>query len=140
MHGGMKFYAGAPSAALHYVEADRGRADDYYLTEVTGLARRYTAADGRVQELAPLAGDDYEAWVAGTDPDTGKPRGRLRTDDAAVVEFSDSGRLTEPLLGRVPPEVDRHGGRGLYLVNQLCDLVQVRSGSWGTAVLITTWR
>lgn len=63
-----------------------------------------------------------------------------RTDDAAVVEFSDSGRLTEPLTGRLPPGVDRSGGRGLYLVNQLCDLVQVRSGAWGTTVRVTSWR
>jgi hypothetical protein len=60
MRGGMKIYAGAPAAARHYVEADRGRADDYYLTEGTGLARRYTATDGRVAELAPLAEDGYE--------------------------------------------------------------------------------
>ena len=40
----MKVYAGAPAAARHYVEADRSRADDYYLTEGTGLARRFTAA------------------------------------------------------------------------------------------------
>src|SRR5918992_278638 len=83
MHGGMKVYAGAPAAARHYVEAGRGRADDYYLTEGTGFARRYTA-DGRVQELATLAGDGYEAWVAGLDPDNGMARGRLRTDDRAV--------------------------------------------------------
>jgi hypothetical protein len=43
--------------------------------------------------LAPLAGDGYEAWVAGLDPDTGMARGRLRTDERAVrfVEV-----LTEP--------------------------------------------
>ncbi|SDE98310.1 Anti-sigma regulatory factor (Ser/Thr protein kinase) [Blastococcus aurantiacus] len=63
-----------------------------------------------------------------------------RTDDAAVVEFSDRGQLTEPLAGRRPPGAERSGGWGLYLVNQLCDLVQVRSGSWGTTVRVTTWR
>jgi hypothetical protein len=68
MHGGIKVYAGAPAAARHYLEADRARADDYYLTEGTGLARRFNATDGRVAELAPLAGDGYQAWVAGTDP------------------------------------------------------------------------
>src|SRR3954447_10155408 len=75
MHGGMKIYAGAPSAARHYVEAGRGRADDYYLTEGTGIARRYTAGDGRVAELAALTGDAYEAWVAGCDPGTGSRGG-----------------------------------------------------------------
>src|SRR3954468_11580814 len=84
MHGGMKVYTGAPAAARHYVEAGRGRVDDYYLAEGTGIARRYAAGAGRVRELAPLSGDGYEGWVAGADPVTGDPRGRLRTDERAV--------------------------------------------------------
>ena len=84
MRGGVKFFAGAPAAARRYVEVDRGRADDYYLTEGTGIARRYTAGNGRVEEAAPLTGESYEAWVAGLDPDTGEPRGWLQTDDRAV--------------------------------------------------------
>jgi exodeoxyribonuclease V alpha subunit len=107
MHGGMKIYAGAPAAARHYVEADRGRADDYYLTEGTGLARRYNATDGRVAELTPLAGDGYEAWVAGTDPDTGEPRGWLRTDERAVrfVEVVVNGPKSWSLAAAVHPDV-----------------------------------
>ncbi len=84
MRGGMKVHAGPPAAARVYLEADRGRADDYYLTEGTGLARRFTATGGRVQERASLTGDGYETWVAGREPDTGDPRGRLRTDAHAV--------------------------------------------------------
>ena len=80
----MKVYAGAPSAARAYLEADRGRADDYYLTEGTGIARRFTAAAGRVQERAPLTGDSYETWVGGHDPDTDLSRGQLRADARAV--------------------------------------------------------
>ena len=57
MHGGMKVYGGDPAAARAYVEADRGRADDYYLAEGSGFARRFTATDGRVSALAPLTGD-----------------------------------------------------------------------------------
>ena len=44
MHGGMKVYAGSPAAARAYLEADRGRADDYYLAEGTGVARRFGPA------------------------------------------------------------------------------------------------
>src|ERR687883_187565 len=80
----MKVYAGPPAAARQYLEADRGRADDYYLAEGTGVARRFIAAAGRVQERAPLTGDTYEAWVAGRDPTTGEGRGRLRADGRAV--------------------------------------------------------
>jgi exodeoxyribonuclease V alpha subunit len=43
LHGGMKVYRGSPTAARNYVEADRSRADDYYLTEGTGLADSYIA-------------------------------------------------------------------------------------------------
>ena len=107
MHGGMKIYAGAPSAARHYVEAGRGRADDYYLTEGTGIARRYTAGDGRVQEMAPLTGDGYEAWVAGLDADTGVARGRLRTDDRAVrfVEVVVNGPKSWSLAAALHPDI-----------------------------------
>jgi exodeoxyribonuclease V alpha subunit len=44
MQGGMKTYRGAPAAARYYVEADRGRADDYYLAEGAGVAERYVAS------------------------------------------------------------------------------------------------
>ena len=43
MHGGMKIYHGAAAAARHYVEADRSRADEYYLAEGSGVAMRFTA-------------------------------------------------------------------------------------------------
>ncbi|WP_093577529.1 MobF family relaxase [Geodermatophilus amargosae] len=107
MHGGLKIYAGAPAAARHYVEAGRGRADDYYLTEGTGIACRYTAGGGRVRELAALAGDGYEAWVAGVDPGTGAARGRLRTDDRAVrfVEVVVNGPKSWSLAAALHPDV-----------------------------------
>lgn len=60
--------------------------------------------------------------------------------DGLVVEFSDRGRIAEPLTGRRVPPVEQVGGRGLFLVNQLCDLVQLRSSEAGTTVRVTTWR
>src|SRR3954452_10774035 len=107
MRGGMKVYAGAPAAARHYVEAGRGRADDYYLVEGPGIARRYTAGGGRVAELAALAGDGYEAWVAGLDPDTAAARGRLRTDERAVrfVEVVVNGPKSWSLAAALHPDV-----------------------------------
>jgi anti-sigma regulatory factor (Ser/Thr protein kinase) len=58
---------------------------------------------------------------------------------AVVIEFSDTGRLVDPLTGRLTPSLDQEGGRGLFLVNQLCDLVAVRSSDAGTTVRVTTW-
>jgi anti-sigma regulatory factor (Ser/Thr protein kinase) len=62
-----------------------------------------------------------------------------REPSAAVVEFSDSGRVTDPLTGRLMPPLGQEGGRGVYLVNQLCDLVQLRSSDRGTVVRVVTW-
>ncbi len=85
MHGGVKVYRGFAGAARTYLEADRSRADDYYLSEGTGIARRYAATGvGPVAERPPMDGDAYEAWVAGLDPETGQPRGRFRTVDQAL--------------------------------------------------------
>jgi anti-sigma regulatory factor (Ser/Thr protein kinase) len=58
---------------------------------------------------------------------------------AVVVEFSDAGHVVDPLTGRLSPSLEQEGGRGLYLVHQLCDLVQVRSSAEGTSVRIFTW-
>ncbi len=51
-----------------------------------------------------------------------------------VVEVADAGRVEEPLVGRVQPTLTQEGGRGLWMANQLCDLVRIRSGEDGTAV------
>ena len=58
---------------------------------------------------------------------------------AAIVQFTDEGIVKDPLAGRLDPPLDQLGGRGLYLVNQLCDLVQLRSSEKGTTVRVTTW-
>ena len=108
MHGGVKVYRGAPAAARNYVEADRSRADDYYLGEGTGIARRFSAGpDGPVTELMALTGDGYEAWVAGLDPDTGEPRGRLRSDPRAVrfVEVTVNGPKSWSLAAELHPDI-----------------------------------
>jgi anti-sigma regulatory factor (Ser/Thr protein kinase) len=60
--------------------------------------------------------------------------------DAVLVEFSDNGTITAPLVGRLRPGVRSYGGRGIFLVNHLCDLVQIRSGATGTRVRVTMWR
>jgi len=57
-----------------------------------------------------------------------------REDNRLLVEVEDRGLIEEPLVGRQTPQPTQEGGRGLWLANQLCDLVQVRSGSHGTTV------
>ena len=54
--------------------------------------------------------------------------------DALLIDVRDHGHIREPLVGRVRPAPDQHAGRGLWLVNQLCDLVQIRSSPAGSLV------
>ena len=107
MHGGVKVYRGAAAAARHYVEADRSRADDYYLAEGTGIAERWTASqDGAVTCESPLTGDSYEAWVAGLHPETGEPKGRLRHDENAVrFEVTVNGPKSWSLAAELHPDI-----------------------------------
>jgi anti-sigma regulatory factor (Ser/Thr protein kinase) len=54
--------------------------------------------------------------------------------NAVVCDVRDEGRIPDPLVGRIAPLPGATDGRGMWLVNQLCDLVQIRSGADGTAV------
>ncbi|MGH2963159.1 MAG: anti-sigma factor RsbA family regulatory protein [Solirubrobacterales bacterium] len=67
--------------------------------------------------------------------------GELRswTDDGALLfEVRDEGRIDTPLVGRERPELSELDGRGLWVVNQLCDLVQIRSSSAGNVIRLHT--
>lgn len=54
-----------------------------------------------------------------------------------VCQVTDGGHLSDPLAGRIPvPPDGRDGGRGLLLVNQLCDLVRTHTTPDGTTVRV----
>ncbi|MFT4263399.1 MAG: MobF family relaxase [Nocardioides sp.] len=107
MHGGIKIYRGAAAAARHYVEADRSRADDYYLAEGSGVVMRIVATPESVEHRADIDGATYEKWVAGYDVETGAAKGRLRTDDQGVrfVEVTVNGPKTWSLAAALHPEI-----------------------------------
>ena len=114
----------------------------------TGLAalrpKVFAAADAAGLAAEPSA----ELALAVTEAATNSVRhgggsGVLRVwqqDGALVCEVRDAGLIEDPLAGRRRPPADAEGGRGLWLVHQLADLVQVRSSAAdGTAVRIHTW-
>jgi anti-sigma regulatory factor (Ser/Thr protein kinase) len=60
---------------------------------------------------------------------------RMWEDTASVIcEVRDRGRILDPLVGRTKPPADRGSGIGLWLANELCDLVQIRSFPTGSVV------
>ena len=75
--------------------------------------------------------------VAGNSLKHGGGEGVLRIwQDPSTLycEVRDKGYIRHPLVDRVKPPVDTEGSRGLWLVNQLCDLVQIRTNESGTVV------
>jgi anti-sigma regulatory factor (Ser/Thr protein kinase) len=54
--------------------------------------------------------------------------------DSVVCEVRDNGCIDEPLVGRERPATNRAGSSGLWMVNQLCQLVQIRSSPSGSIV------
>jgi anti-sigma regulatory factor (Ser/Thr protein kinase) len=104
---------------------------------VRQYARSCGLAEDRVEALELAASE-----LAANSVRHGGGRGSIalwREPDGAVLEFTDAGRIVDPLTGRRRPAPGQEGGMGLYLVHQLCDLVQVRSGPEGTVVRVTTW-
>ena len=54
--------------------------------------------------------------------------------DEIICEIHDDGTIADPLAGRRMPAPDAARGHGLWLVHQVCDLVELRSDGTGTTV------
>ena len=51
-----------------------------------------------------------------------------------VCQIQDQGTITDPLAGRRQPSLEAMGGHGLWIVNQVCDEVEMRSDETGTTI------
>jgi anti-sigma regulatory factor (Ser/Thr protein kinase) len=51
-----------------------------------------------------------------------------------VCQIHDEGIITDPLAGRRQPSLDAAGGHGLWIVNQVCDQVEILSDEAGTTI------
>jgi anti-sigma regulatory factor (Ser/Thr protein kinase) len=115
------------------------RFDRVSLQAVRTLVADHAAAAGlAVARAAEFTLAAHE--VASNSVRHGGGRGTLRIwrDGTAIVcEITDPGHIGDPLVGRVLAAGRAEGGRGLWLANHLCDLVQVRSSATnGTTVRI----
>jgi anti-sigma regulatory factor (Ser/Thr protein kinase) len=118
----------ADPAALDFAGPDLAPVRQF----VSGQARRAGLARRRVGDLQTAANELATNAVA-----HGGGGGEVRVwrDAGQVVcEVRDRGRATGRLAGRVLPPPDSVSGRGLVLVNYLCDLVRIHTAPHGTAV------
>ena len=79
MKGGVILFRGSGADARRYLEADRSRADDYYLEGGVTLAEfAVTDGAGEVIGEGALTPDEYAAWVDWINPFTGESMGTPR--------------------------------------------------------------
>ncbi|GGK20983.1 anti-sigma regulatory factor [Streptomyces camponoticapitis] len=105
----------------------------------TARAREYTESWARGTALSAVRRGDLVLAVGEAIANSvayGGGRGTLRiwtADGGTVVaEIKDGGRLLDPLAGRRRPHpASAEGGRGLWMMHQLCDLVEIRSAETG---------
>lgn len=115
------------------VRLDFGRADLAMVRHFVAQCARATGLDSRRNEDLVLA----VCEVATNSIQHGGGAGRLDIWDEhgeLICAVRDTGRIGDPLAGRERPRPDQDRGRGLWIANQLCDLVQIRSGGAGTDV------
>jgi anti-sigma regulatory factor (Ser/Thr protein kinase) len=118
--------AGAPSFAF----------DGDSMSEVREFVSTHAFAAGLVGErAADLVLAVHE--VATNSVRHGGGAGALtiwRDGDTVLCEVQDTGCITDPLVDRTAPSFESESGRGLWLANCLCDLVQLRSFPGRTVV------
>jgi MEDS: MEthanogen/methylotroph, DcmR Sensory domain len=105
--------------------------------EVAALVSRHARAAGLDAERTSGLSVAMQELVAATIPGSTL---RIWTEpDALVCEIGDPDPVDDPLAGRVQPAGGEPDARGLWLANQLCDLVQVRSTPDGSTVRVISW-
>lgn len=125
-----------PTDAVEEMLVGRGS-----LAAVRALVARHGARAGLSRDVV----DDLRlalTEVAANAMDHGAGHGVLRAwrePGALVFEVRDGGQITDLLAGRATPSLEQARGRGLWLVNQLCDLLQIRATAHGTVVRVHTW-
>ena len=51
-----------------------------------------------------------------------------------ICQIQDDGIISDPLAGRRRPSLEAMGGHGLWIVNEVCDEVEMRSDETGTTI------
>jgi anti-sigma regulatory factor (Ser/Thr protein kinase) len=99
---------------------------------VTDHSERAGLPDERAGNLV-LAASEIAANTLRHSGGAGGTMHMWHTDAEVLCQIQDQGWISDPLAGRTRHAPDARG-HGLWVVNQVCDLVELRSGPAGTTV------
>ena len=105
------------------------------LRPLRGLVARHAAQAGLSGQRAANLVLAASEIAANTLRHTPGGRGTLwvwETAAEVLCQLADRGHIIDPLAGRRHPDGDQAGGQGLWVVNQVCDLVEIRTSRSGT--------
>lgn len=116
------------------VRATEFRFEAATLSELRTFIRRYGSEAGiDGQAIENLVTGVNELATNSVRHGGGRGTAKLwREHDLFVCEIRDPGKISAPLSGRIEPPISDLRGRGLWLANHICDLIQIRSAPEGT--------
>ncbi len=134
-----------PRRAVEPLTAELGAPPSYaesipFGSGTIGSLRKTVARRARVSGVGDAGVAGLELAVSEVATNTvvhGHGHGRARVwvaGDAFLCDLHGPGRITDPMVGRLRPQRGQLHGYGIWLANQFCDLVQIRSGETGTTV------
>lgn len=149
---GLGGHTARPSVQVDSCEWHTGRAEAKgaisgcvelaFTRDSLGELRRFVAQGAGEASLDPARIGDLVLTVdelATNSVCYGGGRGTLRMwrdADMLLCEVSDRGHIQKHSVSVTPPDPAQISGRGLWIVSQLCDLVQIRSSRGRTVVRV----
>jgi anti-sigma regulatory factor (Ser/Thr protein kinase) len=137
---GKMFKAKLPPTHVHVVVSHRTFGDDDFATVRADVRAHASSAGLSAEQTDDLVLGVHEVAVNSVRHGRGTSELRIWEEHHALVcEVRGTGRIANPMDGRLPTASEDEPGHCLWMAHQLCDLVQVRSGKTGTTVRIHTW-
>ena len=100
---------------------------------IAGRAAAYGVIGDRADILV-LAGSEVGAYLKNSGPGTAAVR-TWEQPGAVVCDFRQPGlSIDDPFLGLRPARLEPSAGDGLWLANQVCDWLEIRSGADGSTI------
>jgi hypothetical protein len=109
--------------------------------EIAGWIRRWAEGSGLSNERSGRLATALRAICLTSASRAGRSEvlQMWQEGSALICQIHDVGHVQDPLIGRRPDGTESERGKAIRLANQLCDLVQVRSGAAGTTIRVHSW-